>query len=83
METITVDRLKPAQLDLDGPVEVAQSRPRGRPKDSSSHQASGPVQVKQPSGTTNLPRLTGSGRIVNWTLRYIPFWGGGWCSGLD
>ena len=36
-ETITVDRLKLAQLDLDCPVEVAQPRPRGRPKGSSSH----------------------------------------------
>ena len=30
-ETITVDRLKPAHLDLDNPVQVAQPRPRGRP----------------------------------------------------
>ena len=26
-ETIMVDQLEPAQLDLDGPVEVAQPRP--------------------------------------------------------
>ena len=31
-ETVTVDRLKPAQLDLDCSVEVAQPRPRGRPR---------------------------------------------------
>ena len=41
-----VDRLKPAQLDLDVPVEVAHTMLRGRPKGNSSHQASGQMQVK-------------------------------------
>jgi cleavage and polyadenylation specificity factor subunit 1 len=31
-ETVSVDRLKPAHLDLDQPVRVATPRPRGRPK---------------------------------------------------
>ena len=30
-ETITVDRLKLAHLDVDSPVQLAQPRPRGRP----------------------------------------------------
>jgi len=30
-EKVSVDRLKPAHLDLDQPVQVAQPRPRGRP----------------------------------------------------
>ena len=30
-ETISVDRLKPAHVDLEQPVEVAVPRPRGRP----------------------------------------------------
>ena len=75
-ETIMVNRLKPAQLDLDSPVEVAQPRPRGRPKGSSSHQASRPTQVKRPSSTSNPPYHTRSGRIINWPLRYILFLGG-------
>ena len=41
-ETITVARLKPAHLDLESPVQVAQSSPRGRPKSSRGAQASGP-----------------------------------------
>ena len=32
METITVDRLKLADVDDDYPVKVAQPKPRGRPK---------------------------------------------------
>ena len=31
-ESVSIDRLKPAHLDLDQPVRVAQPRPRGRPK---------------------------------------------------
>lgn len=31
-EIISVDRLKPAHLDIDCPVQVAQPKPRGRPK---------------------------------------------------
>ena len=30
-ETISIDRLKPAHLDIDQPVKVAQPKPRGRP----------------------------------------------------
>ena len=74
-EIVTVDRLKPARLDLDFPVEVAQPRPRGRPRGSSSHQAKRPIEVNQPS-TTSRPYHTRSGRQVNRPLRYIPFLGG-------
>ena len=70
MKTITVDRLKPAQLDLGSPVEVAQSRPKG----SSSHQGNEPTKVKQPS-RTNSPHHTRSGRLINLLPCYIP--GGG------
>ena len=31
-ETISIDRLKPAHLDIDQPIKVAQPRPRGRPR---------------------------------------------------
>ena len=74
-ETITVDRLKPAHLDLNCPVEVAQPRPRGRPKGSTSHQARGTRKIIQPS-STDLPQCTRSGRQVNRPCRYIPFLGG-------
>ena len=87
METITVDRLKPAQLDLDCTVEVAQPRPTGRPKDNISHQASGPMKVKQmkinePS-STDLLHCTRTGRLVNGPCHYIPFLGRGQCGELD
>ena len=75
-ETITVDRLKPAHLDLDCPVEVAQPRPRGGPRGSTSHQTSGTTKIRQPS-STDLPHCTRSGRQVNRPHRYIPFLGGG------
>ena len=44
-ELITVDRLKPAHLDLDQPVLVARPRPRGRP----------PGQRKVPAPAVTLP----------------------------
>ena len=78
-ETITVDRLKPARLDLNCPVEVAQPRPRGRPKGSTSHQAFGTRKIIQPS-STNLPQCTRSGRQVNRPVVTYRFWGA-WCSG--
>jgi len=31
-ETVSIDRLKPAHLDMDRPIPVAKPRPRGRPK---------------------------------------------------
>ena len=79
-ETIRVDRLKPAQLDVDSPVEVAQPRSRGGPRGSSSHQASGPIKVKQPS-STDVPHRTRSGRQVN---RPSHYWREGreQCSGI-
>lgn len=53
-ETVSVDRLKPAHLDVDQPVQVAQPRRRGRP----------PLQPKPhsspPPGT---PYTTRSGRL--------------------
>ena len=74
-ETITVDRLKPARLELDSPMVVAQPRPRGRPRGSSSYWASEPAKVKQ-SFTTDLPHHTRSGRLLTRPHHYIPFPGG-------
>ena len=59
-ETIIVDRLKPAHLDLDSPVEVAQPRPRGRPKSSSGTQASSPQQGTHPRHQA-IPKCAKSG----------------------
>ena len=62
-ETISVDRLKPACLDLEQPAEVAEPRRhRGRPKKYQQSQTiSGPPQ----------PLYTRSGRQVKPPLQYI------------
>lgn len=52
-ETVSVDRLKPAHLDIDEPVRVAQPRPRGRP----------PSRQLPPSPQPAQSRNTRSGRI--------------------
>ena len=42
-ETVSVDRLKPAHLDIDQPVQVAQPKPRGRPKRDRAQQTHLPM----------------------------------------
>jgi hypothetical protein len=65
-ETVTVDRLKPAHLDLEQPVTVAQPPRRGRPPS------------KQPScdATVPVPVVTRYGRISKPTKSYDASAGG-------
>jgi len=51
-EVVSIDRLKPAQLDLDQPVQLALPRPRGRPRKSPS----------VPSSSTNF--VSGGGYVA-------------------
>ena len=60
-ETISVDRLKPAHVDLEQPVRVAVPRPRGRPpKPPNRTNTSTFVH----SDSTNDPKCTRSGRRI-------------------
>ena len=60
--TVSVDRLKPAKVDWEQPVEVAVPRRRGRPS----------KQLQLPSTHTSLqPQHTRSGRQVKIPQRYI------------
>ena len=74
-ETITVDWLKLAHLDLDYPVEVAQPRPRGRPKHGSKPKRAPAKQASIPI-STDLPQRTRSGEQINHPRCYIPSLGG-------
>ena len=69
-ETVSVDRLKPAQVDIDQPVTVAQPRRRGRPPAQPGRlqptNTSGPVTVAVPSS----PIHTRSGRTICRPTRY-------------
>ena len=76
IETITVDRLKLAHLDLDYPVEVAQPRPRGRPKRGSKPKGAPPKQASTPI-SADPPQHTRSSRQINRPRCYIPSRGGG------
>ena len=69
-ETITVNRLKLAHLDLDCPIEVAQLRPRGRPQHGSKPKVEVPKEAS-PSISTDLPQHTRSSRQINRPSRYI------------
>ena len=51
-DTVSIDRLKPAHLDIDQPVQVAKPRRRGRPKKQATTNGSGGGPVEEP--TTNL-----------------------------
>jgi len=46
-ETISIDRLKPAHLDIDKPVRVAVPKPRGRPRKQPDRPA-GPERIQTP-----------------------------------
>ena len=61
-ETVSVDRLKLAHLDIDSPVQVAKPRPRGRPPQA-RNPASQPARAK-------LPQRTRVGREVRQPTRY-------------
>jgi len=59
-ETVSVDRLKPAHLDIDQPVTVAQPRRRGRP----------PAPATDPPPDTSRPIRTRFGRTTRRPVRY-------------
>ncbi|XP_078264112.1 uncharacterized protein LOC144598103 [Rhinoraja longicauda] len=68
-EAVSIDRLKPAHLDIDQPVRVARPRPRGRP----------PLRVPPPVSPTVPPPAplstdyrTRSGRVVRPPVRFVP-----------
>ena len=78
-ETISIDRLKPAHLDIDRPVQAAPARLRGRPPMPQRQAVT--INIPQPATTstsrsalenTNIPHrlTTTSGRAINPPLRY-------------
>ena len=89
-ETITVDRLKLAHLDVDSPVQLAQPRPRGRPPGKTlpnpsppttrvAQRARGPRQIHPKSSPAPVapPLLrTRAGRQVRPNRKYISVLGG-------
>ncbi|XP_062500882.1 uncharacterized protein LOC134178106 [Corticium candelabrum] len=75
---ITVDRLKPAHLNLEHPVPIAKPRRCGRPP---RPPPSSPNSVTQSQTSTDIrPQHTRSGRHVQVPQRYLSVLGE-WCSG--
>ena len=65
VELVSIDRLKPAHLDLDVPVEVALPPRRGRPPGPVLNPAAQPfVPVSSPPAPVVLPTHTRGGRVV-------------------
>jgi transposase InsO family protein len=62
-EVVSVDRLKPAHMDIDQPVVVAQPPRRGRPP-VKPHQVPRPVAPPPASQATRPPVTTRSGRVA-------------------
>jgi hypothetical protein len=95
-ETITVDRLKLAHLDVDCPVQLAQPRPRGQPpgkaqRPSTSHvpqrarakrQSRLKLSTAPPPPIPRSPQRTRAGRQVCLNRKYISVRGGGGGGGL-
>lgn len=71
-ETVTVDRLKPAHLDIDQPVIVAQPRRRGRPpgQPRSSHVLRPETLTVPGPGISTTPFNTRTGRTIRRPPRY-------------
>ena len=70
-QVITIDRLKPAHLDVDGPVPIAEPNPRGRPS-RTQHTRSTTNFQPTPNPAPNLqPQRTRSGRQVHQPQRYM------------
>lgn len=59
-ESVSIDRLKPAHLDLDQPVQVAVPRPRGRPRKTGLSRAVSDTPVNLPLDGTLDPPLAGN-----------------------
>ena len=75
-EVVTVDRLKPAHVDIDNPVKVAVPRPRGRPALAPSTGTPERTSDKLPSQPeaqpTHIPAiLTRSGRVNRRPARFM------------
>ena len=71
-ETVSVDRLKPAHLDLDQPVQVAIPRTRGRPRKTPTIAAFPLANSSAPSVVTSASNYT-SGRPRRQTRRPIRY----------
>ncbi|XP_055500353.1 uncharacterized protein LOC129702590 [Leucoraja erinacea] len=85
-EAVSIDRLKPAHLDIDQPVLVAQPRPRGRPPSRLPPPVTPPVlpPVPRPVPPPTPPQAPGSadfrtraGRVVRRPVRFVPLVLGG------
>ena len=76
-ETISVDRLKPAHIDLEQPAQVAMPRPRGRPPKNPKPSPTTMTQ-HQTRDTPNAlqPQHTRSGRQVKIPQQYTSVLGG-------
>ena len=77
IETISVDRLKPAHMDPEHPAQVAEPRPRGRPPKPPQPPSTVTTQPQTPDTPSPLrPQRTRSGRQVKLPQRYISVLGG-------
>lgn len=70
IELISIDRLKPAHLDMDQPVEMARPRPRGRPRLPPEKRVVEPTQPPQHDPTPGRATATKSGREVRLPRRF-------------
>ncbi len=82
-ETVPVDRIKLANLDVDSPIQLAQPRPPAPtpsvsrlPQRASKGRSIRPKRTNTPS-PIQLPQTTRSGRQVRPNRRYISVLGGG------
>ena len=67
-EIVSIDRLKPAQLDLDEPVVPPNHRPRGRPRRAPTKRVQEAVAPRFQNRQFN--RKTRTGRVINLPARY-------------
>jgi hypothetical protein len=72
-ETVSIDRLKPAHLDIDSPVQVAQPPRRGRPPlaPPPTPQQVRPASPLDPTPALQSTRTTRTGRVTRLPNCYI------------
>ena len=76
-ETITVDRLKPAHMDLEHPVQPLVPQSRGRPLKNPQPPPADTTQHHNPDTPKSLQQQnTHSGRRIKFPQCYILVWGG-------
>lgn len=81
-ETVSLDRLKPAHLDLGQPVIAAEPPRRGRPPHRQTEAQPDPEPELEPERDRKPPTLVSRyGRVSKPTVRYDPSSGGDVCSG--